>query len=249
MNDSYPIRRFEADSRFDFDWDYRPERYWRSLPDEQSLLANVKGTVRREIAQRVLDGEVIPGVPGSEEYRAAIELILREKLTPEELKLWGRLDPEAMGGEFLPRDLPGEVEIARIELASVTYDVYEVRARPGPDGRIYYRVVDEYWDEGSTFGVSPEVSDAPLTFSIIIDLIDTARQTDPAHVHPDDTYNVGLFDMDREFNYREVEGRHPQELVNFATVRSTFYQTLGKYYEQRAKAWLEEALEELEGLG
>jgi hypothetical protein len=51
-----------------------------------------------------------------------------------------------MGGEHLPDRRDTEVEIARINIDSTTSDVTSVYARPGK-GRIYYRVVDEYWGD------------------------------------------------------------------------------------------------------
>ena len=66
-----------------------------------------------------------------------------------------------MGGEYLPADLEDEIEVARIELASTTGDVIQLRARPS-DGRILYRAVGESWDEGSRYAVTPEESAEPL---------------------------------------------------------------------------------------
>jgi hypothetical protein len=52
-----------------------------------------------------------------------------------------------MGGNYLPDTEEGEVEIARIEIASTTFDVTCLFAKQN-NGRILYRVVDEY--EGDT---------------------------------------------------------------------------------------------------
>lgn len=53
------------------------------------------------------------------------------------------MHPKFMGGEYLPDRNSGEVEIARITIASTTRDVTSVYAKRGKH-RIYYRVVDEY---------------------------------------------------------------------------------------------------------
>ena len=51
-----------------------------------------------------------------------------------------------MGGNYLPGTESSEVEIARITIASTTFDVACVYARPKGDA-ILYRVVDEYGGE------------------------------------------------------------------------------------------------------
>jgi hypothetical protein len=55
----------------------------------------------------------------------------------------GLIHPMFMGGEYLPKTKPGEVEIARINLNSTTYDVAVIYARRVGQ-RIHYRMVDEY---------------------------------------------------------------------------------------------------------
>ena len=71
--------------------------------------------------------------------RASEEFLQRSNAT---------LGPSWMGGEYLP-DLEGrEVEIARVVLASVTMDVFSLRARLLPDGGYGYRMVDEYPEYG-----------------------------------------------------------------------------------------------------
>jgi hypothetical protein len=64
-------------------------------------------------------------------------------MSSDEIKALGSIHPMFMGGNYLPETNTDEVEIARIELNSVTYDVTCVFAR-FQNGTIYYRVVDEY---------------------------------------------------------------------------------------------------------
>jgi hypothetical protein len=72
-----------------------------------------------------------------------------------------------MGGNYLPDTEEGEVEIGRIAIASTTYDVTSVYARPD-HSVIRYRVVDEYG--GDTLTGSTEVaSDKPLTLGQFAD--------------------------------------------------------------------------------
>ena len=81
--------------------------------------------------------------------------------------------PSWMDGEYLPEYLPGEVEIARLVLESVTQDVVSIRARRrGSERRIVYRVVDEF---GSEFDFSPRSSRRPLSHGELARLIDTLR--------------------------------------------------------------------------
>ena len=85
----------------------------------------------------------------------------------------GELPPSWMDGEYLPDYLPGEVEIARIVLESVTQDVVSIRARRrGSVRRIVYRVVDQF---GSEFDFSPRSSRRPLSHGRLARLIDTLR--------------------------------------------------------------------------
>lgn len=192
-----PSKTYPFDSKYDFA--YRPATYWPDLPTEESVLAQVKGTVRRDVARSLLEEPDDTAPDGVGDFPLAPDLGSLEEL-------WGSFHPSHLGGEFLPDLDDSEVAIARVELDSVTGDSYEVRARRASDGRIHYRVVDEYWDDGSRFDVEPEASDEPLTLGQLIELIDTARRADEGHIHPDETYNVGLFDMDRQFNYDESEG-------------------------------------------
>ena len=72
-----------------------------------------------------------------------------------------------MGGEYLPDKAVDEVEIARIEINSTTFDVTVVYARRGKSG-LLYRVVDEY--EGSTLtGEGTRMSAEPLTLGELED--------------------------------------------------------------------------------
>jgi hypothetical protein len=230
-----PRKRSVFDSRYDFS--YRPETYWPNLPTEESTLAKVKGSVRRDVARSLLEQpDEIPPPDGVGEF------LLSPNLGNEARTSWGGFHPAKLGGEFLPDAAEGEVEVARSELRSTTGDVYHVLAKRGEDGRIHYRAVDEYWDEGSRFAVSPDVSDEPITLGEVIDLIDSAEQTASDRLSG---FDVGLFDMDRQFNYEE-SGTDPRNFVDFAAVRSAFYPKLAEYYVDRAEAWLIEAQEEFE---
>ena len=114
-----------------FDMKFRPAAYWEG-PD--AGFANIKGEMRRRMLKKALKTGDFMGLPDS---------LLSDSLSEDERLSIGRIHPAYMGGEYLPDYLPSEVEVARVSLNSVTWDVVSVRARPGADGLIHYRVVDE----------------------------------------------------------------------------------------------------------
>ena len=90
-----------------------------------------------------------------------------DHLAPDDMR------PSWMAGEYLPDYLPGEVEVARLVLETVTHDVVSIRARRrGSERRIVYRVVDEFESE---FDFSPRSSRQPLSHGELARLIDTLR--------------------------------------------------------------------------
>ncbi len=71
-----------------------------------------------------------------------------------------------MGGEYLPNRHDTEIEIARINIDSITSDVTSVYAKAGKN-RIYYRVVDEYG--GDTLSEKrTRTSKRPLTLAELV---------------------------------------------------------------------------------
>ncbi len=197
------------------DLGFRPDAYFGT---SEELLANVFGDERKEALRAELAagrGVEVPGpLWGSELSEPGLRHVL------------GLMDPAWMGGEYLPSLLEGEVEIARVRLASTTGDVISIRARPRAAG-IHYRVVDEYGDDwGYRFAVSPKTSAAPLTMGKLIALIDSA---DNGLVDGEERGAFGLvaphwayvWDQENEFE----EARH------FTRVRSEFYPGLEEYYD------------------
>ena len=91
-----------------------------------------------------------------------------DALDEEQRRYWGALHPHCMGGEYLPELEPGDVEIARISLASVTSDQISIRA-PHAGDRIRYAVRDEY---DTDFELAFSESERPLTLGEFIALID-----------------------------------------------------------------------------
>ena len=114
------------------DLDYRPRSYFWALDTNVLLPSGISGEARRKLYRARIEA----GVTVHDGLDAAV---LDEAMRAA----WGRIHPANMGGEYLPPLRKGEVEIARISLASVTADQISVRARRVRE-RIRYRIVDEY---------------------------------------------------------------------------------------------------------
>src|SRR5437899_6639178 len=144
------------------DYAYHPASYW-DAQNLQHVVSNIKGAERKKQALRLIEEERLD---------QANEFILADTLSEEERTLTGKIHPALMGGEYLPDYNAGEVEIARVTLASVTQDVISVRAFPKSEG-VCYRVVDEY---NSVCEILPEFSQSPLAFRKLLHLIDTVNR-------------------------------------------------------------------------
>ena len=152
---------------------------------------------------------------------------------PDEIRTAiGRIHPSLMGGLYLPDFLPGEVEVVRIQLASVTADVISVRARPAKK-RIAFRIVDEYGHEGeSVYTCRPCTSTRPLTQGEIVALIDDATD--------DGGIAMGAV------QWNAGNGSDIDDLRGFITITSPFYPQLGAWYAGRVDAFLDSQLPEEE---
>jgi hypothetical protein len=200
-----------------FDFQFRPPTYWPELEDDEAAINRIKGKDRRDRAREIVDaGGRLPEAEGGRSF-------FDENLPDDEREIMGRIHPALMGGEYLPDLEDSGVEIARVELDSVTADVISIRATR--DGElIRYEVVDEYDIERK---ISPETSATPLEMGQLVELIDTAR---------DEYDQVGLTDLFRDNTAQFMED--PKDAVNFVTVSSPFYPELRAYYEFRAQEWL-----------
>lgn len=206
------------------DLDFRPASYWDPADPVSAILGNITGENRRRMVREFITGQA-PEVLGEIDAR-----YLADAVDPDTRNSLGGLHPSWMGGEYLPAYLPGEVEIARIVLRSVTQDVISVRARRRRGGRrIFYRVVDEYQGEfGLTWAVKS--SCRPLALRDLIRLIDSIRMADDAGRRG--TY----LDLIRDTNVDA--GADPEEMADFASVESEIYPGIRTHYDQQAAAWL-----------
>ncbi len=213
------------------DLQYRPPSYWDHADPVTAIVAGIRGQNRREMAHDFLAGR-------APEWLGEIDAgLLEDVLDAETRDALGASHPSWMGGEYLPDCLPGEVEIARIVLASVLQDVFSIRARRRRNGRrILYRVVDEYGEPGQPgWTCRPASSVHPLTAGQLAQLIETARNPQ---------FDVGDGPLTEGFRDFQVDS-DPRDLVGFVTVESEFYPGLAEYFERRAAEWLERRLREV----
>ena len=210
---------------------YRPASYWDHADPVTAIVAGIRGQNRREMARDFLSGR-------APDWLGEIDAGLLEDVLDEETRdALGAGHPSWMGGEYLPDCLPGEVEIARVVLASVLRDVISIRARRRRNGgRILYRVVDEYGEHGEPgWTCRPASSVRPLTMAQLVELIETARS--PQFDVGDGPLTEGLRDFQVDSD--------PRDLVGFVTVESEFYPDLAECFERRAAEWLERRLREV----
>ena len=194
---------------------YRPETYWPEALDQEQLLTRIKGESRRNIARNILAEEGFAGLNA---------FLAREELAEDERASWGGLHPAFMGGEYLPRLSLGEVEIARISLASVTSDQISIRAIHAGD-KIQYAIHDEYQSE---YELAFEDSRQPLTLAELIEFIDGSR-------HWDEQCPGGLLFSHCEYDYSgcgDIE-----QAVGFAWISSAWYPQLSDWYEKKGDEW------------
>jgi hypothetical protein len=132
--------------------EFRPPERLFPMTAEKLLLSRVKGTWRRDILAMAVEEDRLTEVD---------PFFTRVSLDNEDRRARGAVHPAFMGGEYLPDFHNDEIEVARLELASVTGDVISVRLRRDRDG-YHYRVTDEY--DGDCLAKEHRLStDAPLT--------------------------------------------------------------------------------------
>jgi hypothetical protein len=194
------------------DLEYRPATYFGPNSSQTVLLARVLGFERRELIRQSIEHGIEVPAP-----------ILRSRLSQSLRDYFVSLGPTYLGGEFLPALRPGEIEIARVSLATVTADQISVRATRQRRG-IRYRIVDEFGEGAAECPVVPEASEHPLTLEELVGLIDGARDKGGLVVghladHAASSPTVG-------------------ELLSFVRADSEFYPDLHKYFVGRVAAWV-----------
>jgi len=188
------------------DLDFRPRSYFWPLSAETHLLSTIKGAERRAMVETILNAG---------DLAALNEFITKSSLNQDERSAFGRLHPTFMGGEYLPDLQEGEIEIARINIASTTSDVTSVYAHRTEEG-IGYRVVDEY--NGDTLsGKTTRLSTQPLTLGELTEFFLKAWPLQAV---------LDVNDMEEE------------EAQRFVRPSSAFYPSFGSLIRQKIREWL-----------
>ena len=116
---------------------YRPGSYFWARKLGIGLVSDVKGAERRKLIAQMIE---------TNDHELLTPELLIHALPQTLREAQSRFHPTMMGGEYLPNRKEGEVEIARITIASTTQDVICVYAKE-VGKRIHYRIVDEYEDQ------------------------------------------------------------------------------------------------------
>jgi hypothetical protein len=202
------------------DYDARPACYWQ--PDNlRHVVVNIKGAERKKRALQLIE---------TGRLDEATDLVLADSLSAAERAAAGKVHPALMGGEYLPDFEAGEVEIARITMASTTEDVISIRACPARSG-IAYRVVDEYQ---SLARIKPEKSRRPLRLRQLVQLIDTASRGEVGPV------GLGII----QTNLDCEESTKSEDFAEFLSFSSEFYPDLSHHYWFAVLRWVEHNSEE-----
>lgn len=173
------------------DLGFRPTTYFAPQPLESHLIGRVRNEALRT---RLLD---LLAAGRRAEVR---EMLGAAGLSPVDQKVLERLHPMFMGGNYLPGLEEGEVEIARVAIASTTCDVTAVYARMD-DGEVVVRVVDEY--QGETLTAQTERRRAhPLSLGELVDFFFAAWPLDEvceSNYEGDLRGQLGFFHAQSEF--------------------------------------------------
>lgn len=145
------------------DLEFRPKTYFAPFDARSYVWSHVKGVFRREAVPHSLQSGQLYG---------ELESIVTPGLPEPQRTSLSKISPALLGGEFLPPFKNNEVEIARITLRSVTYNVTAVFAYFAR-GQYYYRVVGEY-DGEAVSGPCRRVLDAPLSLGELTHFIERA---------------------------------------------------------------------------
>jgi len=218
-----------------YDLAFKPESYWDSEAPVKAFLARIKGERRRQwVLSRLREGK-------ADEVEA---WMLAEGLSEDMREFLGRIHPQFMSGEYLPDHERDEIEIARIALEATNGDIISIRARREEDGRIRYRIVDEYAIRcRCKFRFKPTDSSRPLTMGELISLIDHASEDGMKDIRSRARSLPECYRMLNLAEGADETEEYINELAHFAVVESYFYPELEAYYREEASEWRVQALE------
>ena len=200
------------------DYQFRPSTYWDATDPLAAILRNVKGQNRRKLIRDYWESNRLDDLDPR---------LLQDEVDDTSRDKLEQIDASFMSGEYLPGYLLGEVEIARICLASLMKDVISIRARPRVDG-IAYRVADEHDGE---YRLLISESKAPLSLEQLVKLFDEGQVLD-------DDYSVGLALCFNQYNVQEGSSRLKER--DFTRIESDIYLQLTEHYERVFDEWLSE---------
>jgi len=210
------------------DYQFRPESYWGPARNPlDAALRNVKGRLRREMFTDYYEAGVLDQLHPN---------LLANELSDSKRESLGGIHPQFMGGEYLPNYGRSEVEIARIELESTTYDVISLRARPC-GSRIKYRLVDEYQTE---FRLPQQTSAQPFSLGELARFLDSIEQVDDTEPGWARFGFVLLYSQCNLDCGNDLEG-----LRHFVRVESDYYPELASHYAKATEEWYQARLAEL----
>ncbi len=231
------------------DLDFRPDTYvadWWALA---TLVQNVTGEARRAEVYRAClgsarwhDGQLIDVPP-----RPLTARLRTDRLPPAERVRYVAGDPvERVSGEYLPPYRPGELEIARLVLATRPMLVFSVRARSvRPTGVSPFtyrtfaesrevRVVNEH---GTAFTVPMNETQGMFTLRDLIRCIDGIRASHLSEHPPELPFPEALLREARALGVRAGE------LHDFVNVSSVVYPELRPFYRHRLAWWVQQHYE------
>jgi hypothetical protein len=209
------------------DYQFRPESYWAPAPNPlEAALRNVKGRNRREMIRDYYNAGKLDQLH---------ENLLADTLDDGKRESLGAIHPSFMGGEYLPNYGRSEIEIARIELESTTYDVTSLRARR-TGSRIKYRLVDEYETE---FRLPQQTSARPFLLGELVWFLDSVERVDnsePSWVQFGFVLSSNQCNLDC--------GGDLEDLRDFTRVESDYYPDLASHYAEAIEEWYQARLAE-----
>jgi hypothetical protein len=221
-----------------YDYDFRPETYWSA----NAVTVNIAGQWRRERIRQAMSEGTLDSLPaeifhdhlkGAEAETGSVPDKLQafagllSGSIMDERAMAGMFSPGGLGGEYLPSYADGEVEIARVVIASTTTDVVSIRARE-IDGWIAYSIADEYQFE---YELSQWFSRKPISFGEFLCLLNDSC----SRQHPD--FIGGLVLGAANFGYINSTGERTK-YFRFALVESEFYPEIGSWIDELWEDWL-----------
>jgi hypothetical protein len=212
------------------DFEFRPLHY-NDFPDPVSaVVAGVHGSRRREMIRDVMASEGARADQVRDMLGDLNPHLMEAKAHPAFVDWMSRLDTRWIGGEELPPDEPGEVEIARITLENSLREVTAIRARRDAQEEIYrYRIVDDHSEH--EYHPDPATSDQPLSLRELVRMLDTSTFGDSGRTLAEEIRHQW------ELGYQRHDDL--EDAARYVQVTSELYPELERTMTLRWEQWLE----------